>query len=252
MKSRGAVMEGKTRYYLDTRVLAILGAVAALPLVVGFFLIQGSARANLSRSVGENLARFAEFAAADKQLLTISLPIRDPATGDTIGVLRGFLCTDCLVQPITSLRFGETGHALLVQDDDGRVLAGTVAECIVRDNYHALEDYRAAVRQGQRYFIAGMSPQADSRQAELAGFAKTQLSSSYPTLNWVVLVEQSLTEAQAPIATQSRDIILFFLGIGLAVVVLALYLSFRLEKPVTDVEMDLHHDLGVAPGESGR
>jgi len=43
MKSRGAVMEGKTRYYLDTRVLAILGAVAALPLVVGFFLIQGSA-----------------------------------------------------------------------------------------------------------------------------------------------------------------------------------------------------------------
>jgi hypothetical protein len=209
----------------------------------------------ISGAEGEGSVEFSEvrkFAAADKQLLTISLPIRDPATGDTIGVLRGFLCTDCLVQPITSLRFGETGHALLVQDDDGRVLAGTVAECIVKDNYHALEDYRAAVRQGQRYFIAGMSPQADSRQAELAGFAKTQLSSSYPTLNWVVLVEQSLTEAQAPIATQSRDIILFFLGIGLAVVVLALYLSFRLEKPVTDVEMDLHHDLGVAPGESGR
>ena len=32
------------KYYLDTRVLAMFGIVAALPIAVGFFLIQGAAR----------------------------------------------------------------------------------------------------------------------------------------------------------------------------------------------------------------
>jgi hypothetical protein len=54
-------------------------------------------------------------------------------------------------------------------------------------------------------------------------------------------VEQSLEEANAPLVSLTRDLIVQFLAMGALVVLLSFYLSYRLERPVTDVAVDLHH-----------
>ena len=94
--------------------------------------------------------------------------------------------------------------------------------------------------------LAGLTARGDTKDAELAGYARPQLASNFQNLDWTVVVEQPLDEAYAPLGALSRDILLHFVAMGLAALALALFVSFMLEKPVTDVEVDLHHDLGKA------
>jgi hypothetical protein len=369
-------MKQKTHYFLDLRVLAIFGVIAALPLVVGFFLILGSARVSLGESIGQDFANLAEHAASsvdeavyrevlhisvistspdfiegarasnrgysqmanwrerleaqeatwseltpdhprvkslldskvsrhlsnivaaselyhemflvdymgavvaaskkplryyygnrpwfrksivgttgkgelaisdirrfreiDTNVIAMSWPVREETAGQPLGVLLAVVDTQSLFQSVTGLRFGENGHALLVQEN-GEVLAGMVSERSLADRYHAMDDYKRAVKESRAYFVTEVTTGSDSRGAELIGYGRSQLAFSYPELDWVVMVEQPLAEAHAPIAAVTRNIILYFLAMGLAVVALAVYVSFKLERPVTDIEVDLHH-----------
>ncbi len=56
----------------------------------------------------------------------------------------------------------------------------------------------------------------------------------------MVTVAQSLAEANGPLISLTPDLILQFFAMGALVVLLAFYLSYRLERPVTDVAVDLH------------
>ena len=367
----------KTHYFLDLRVLAIFGVIAALPLAVGFFLISGSARVSLGESIGRDFANLARHAASsvdeavyrevrhlsviatapdvietarasnqrytaianpkaalearesgwseltpeypsvralldepasehlqnvvaaselyheillvdykgavvaaskkplhayygnrpwfrksivgttgkgevtisdvrrfrevDTDVIAMSWPVPADPAGEPIGVLIAVVDAQSLFQSLTGLRFGDSGHALLVQEN-GEVLAGTASERVLTERYHAMEDYKRAVKERRRYFVSG----TDTASAELIGYGQSRLAFSYSELDWVVMVEQPLAEAHAPIAMVTRNIILYFLAMGLAVVVLAIYVSFKLERPVTDIEVDLHHGVSQA------
>lgn len=371
----------KTKYYLDLRLLAIFGVLAALPLLGGFFLIQGSARVRLIESIGQDFSKFADYAASsidqavsrevvllsalgkspdliraaaeasrkyapatnpserllkreqewekygpdhpqvkavletepsrhlasvvsdsevheeltlldaagaviaasrkparfyfgdrpwfrealagaegegsiafsdvrrfrelDQDVIAIAWPVRDTAS-EIVGVLRAVVDTRTLFQAIDGFRFGKSGHALLIQGD-GEVLAGTVTECVSQGRYQGIEEYRRAAQEKAAYFVSGVTPTRRTEKAELVGYARPQIASSQAHLDWTVFVEQPLGEAHAPLAALNRDLILYFLGMGVAVLLLAFYVSFKLEEPVTDIEMDLHHDLRKSP-----
>ena len=362
------------KYFLDTRVLSMFGILAAIPIAVGFFLIQSSARARLVDSIGYDFYRLASYAASsvddavlrevlhlstlsrspdliraaagapssagldmekiqklerdwseyptdharvktllsseasrhlaavvsdapiyhelmlvgasgivtaasqkpvrfffgdrpwfqeaitgesgegalaisdvrrfkeqDTDALTLAWPVKNQSS-EVVGVLRAVVDARVLFQPINGLRFGQRGHAMLVQGE-GEVLAGAVEDCIVNRRYHAQEDVRRAIREKRPFFIAGLTARGDTENAELVGYARPQVASSHKTLDWTIVVEQPLTEAYGAISPVLRDILLYFVLMGLLVIGLALYYSFTLERPVTDIEMDLHHDL---------
>ena len=368
-------MKQETHYFLDLRVLAIFGVIAALPLAVGFFLISGSARVSLGESIGRDFANLAQHAASnvddavyrevlhlsvigtspdliesvrasnrryqemirpsealeagatgwseltpehpsvralldqpasrhlqnvvaasglyhemflvdyngavvaaskkplrsyygnrpwfrksivgatgkgevaisdvrrfreiDTDVIAMSWPVRAETPGEPFGVLMAVVDTQSLFQSVTGLRFGDSGHALLVQEN-GEVLAGNASERVFTERYHALEDYQRAVKERRSYFVSGTGG------SQLIGYGQSQLAFSYPELDWVVMVVQPLAEAHAPIAMVTRNIILYFFAMGLAVVVLAVYVSFKLERPVTDIEVDLRHGVSHA------
>jgi hypothetical protein len=61
--------------------------------------------------------------------------------------------------------------------------------------------------------------------------------SPFPELNWRVLVEQLLDEAQAPTSSATKYLVAFFGVMVLMVILFSLYMHFRLVRPISDVEL---------------
>jgi hypothetical protein len=59
---------------------------------------------------------------------------------------------------------------------------------------------------------------------------------------WLVTVEQDLDEALHPIQSVTRYLWIHFIGVFATVILLALYFSFKLERPVMDDELHLHEE----------
>lgn len=179
----------------------------------------------------------------DERVVTLYRPVRDVESGELVGLVKASLDSERLFADVSGFRFGETGHACLFERSSGRVLAGSSELCSSQNAYSRFEDYQRAGRQENAYFLAGVrGPWSFERaDATLVGYARPELSRSLPEADWVVTVEQSLQEANAPLVSLTRDLIVQFLGMGALVVLLAYYMSYRLERPTTDVAVDLHH-----------
>ena len=178
-------------------------------------------------------------------LLILYVPIQEPESKELLGFVRGSIDTERLFHGVSDLRFGETGHACLLDRGSGRVLAGPSANCATDGLYVRQKEYLRAVEQGNPYFLGGVEGPAsfDRADAELVAHSRPELSRSFPGLDWTVVVEQSHAETLAPLAPLSRDLVVYFLGMGVLVVLLAGFLSYLLEKPATDVELDLHEEM---------
>ena len=180
----------------------------------------------------------------DAGVLTLYRSARDVDSGELVGIIHAELDTERLFRGISDLRFGETGHACLIDRRSGRVVARSLTDCSDEGTYSRFEDFTRARTQGNRYFLSDVAGPAsfDRAEALLVAYASPDLEVVLPGLRWVVTVEQSLNESLAPLVSMGRDLILYFLGMGVLVVVLAAYASYKLEKPLTDVELDLHPD----------
>jgi len=75
--------------------------------------------------------------------------------------------------------------------------------------------------------------------ARLVGYAPVE---QVPNVKWLVVVEQELEEATAPIAGVTRYLWIHFIGAFGTVILLALYFSFRAETPVIEEELHLHEE----------
>ena len=61
-------------------------------------------------------------------------------------------------------------------------------------------------------------------------------------MQWLVTVEQDVSEALAPVNGVTRYLWIHFIGVFATVVLLALYFSFKLERPVMEEELHLHEE----------
>lgn len=194
-----------------------------------------------ARSVSEVSNSWAEPRLEAGQL-ALYRPVPDPDSGDVLGVVLGVMDTERLFAGVSDFRFGATGHACLFERRTGRLLAKSHSSCATDGVYRRLADFQRAEGQGRWYFLAGVQgPRSfDRSEATLVAFARPELTRSFPELDWVVTVEQSLAETNAPLTPLTRDLVLHFLVMGALVVLLAAYLSYRLEKPPTDASVHLH------------
>jgi hypothetical protein len=179
-----------------------------------------------------------------------------------MGAIRALLDASDLYTVLAPVRIGRTGHASLIRSTDGLVLAADESERIFRVPYPGFESLRNAVEgfplgeSGQQIFgrtgphrgywtIPEVEAQDETGRtlivapARLVGFSPID---QIPDVAWLVIVEQDLSEALAPVESVTRYLWFHFIGVFATVILLALYFSFKLERPVMDEELHLHEE----------
>jgi hypothetical protein len=190
-------------------------------------------------------------------LLDMAYPVRD-AGGAWLGAVRAVLDGGDLYTVLAPVRVGRTGHAVLLRATDGLVLASDESERVLRGPMPGFDALRNAMdgfpiaESGQALF--GRSrlnrgfwtlPEVRADRAtvvepsRLVGFSPVD---QFPTLQWLVTVEQDLPEALAPVQSITRYLWIHFVGVFATVILLALYFSFKLERPVMEENLHLHEE----------
>jgi cache domain-containing protein len=205
--------------------------------------------------------------------LGIACPVRDPTDGRLLGVVRAAIDFADLYGILAPVRIGRTGHAVLLRSSDGIVLVADETEHRLGQPYPGFNSLEAAIQgfplgeQGEKLFGSARRQRGywtlpevrakDEKGKEvrlepprLVGYAPVD---QVPNVQWVVVVEQDLGEALAPIQGVTRYLWIHFIGAFGTVILLALYLSFRSETPIIEEELHLHEEhvpKGVSATES--
>jgi hypothetical protein len=194
-------------------------------------------------------------------LLEIAFPVRN-SEDVWLGAVRMLVDAGDLYTVLAPVRIGRTGHASLLRSTDGLVLASDESERILKTPLPGFDALRNAVegfpmaQSGQEIFgrarlhrgywsmpevrakdEAGRDIVVEPRR--LVGFSPID---QIPNVNWLVTVEQDLSEALAPINSVTRYLWFHFVGVFATVILLALYFSFKLERPVMEEGLHLHEE----------
>jgi hypothetical protein len=194
-------------------------------------------------------------------LLEIAFPVRN-SEDVWLGAVRALFDAGDLYTVLAPVRIGRTGHASLLRSADGLILASDESERILKMPLPGFEALRNAVEgfpmaaEGQEIFGRARlhrgywaAPEVKAKDeagrdillepARLIGFSPID---QIPGVNWLVIVEMDLAEALAPINSVTRYLWFHFIGVFATVVLLALYFSFKLERPVMQEELHLHEE----------
>jgi hypothetical protein len=194
-------------------------------------------------------------------LLEIAFPVRNH-DDVWLGAVRMLVDAADLYTVLAPVRVGRTGHATLLRSTDGLILASDESERILKMPLPGFDHLRNAVegfpmaQSGQElfgrarlhrgYYAMPEVKAQDDKGGEivvepprLIGFSPID---QIPNVNWLVTVEQDLSEALAPINSVTRYLWFHFIGVFATVVLLALYFSFMLEKPVMEEALHLHEE----------
>jgi hypothetical protein len=194
-------------------------------------------------------------------LLDLAYPIQHP-DGRWLGAVRALIDATDLYGVLAPVRIGRSGHAVLLRSSDGQILASDENERILQQPLLGFASLDGALNgfpmeeRGQMLFgrshqrrgywtlpaLKGKAPGGREvllAPARLVGYAPVE---QVPNVKWLVVVEQELEEATAPIAGVTRYLWIHFIEAFGAVILLALYFSFRAETPVIEEELHLHEE----------
>jgi hypothetical protein len=192
--------------------------------------------------------------------LEVGYPVRDEA-GLFKGAIRGLLDARSLYHVLSPVRIGRTGHATLIRASDGMILASDEGDRILNASFPGFASLSGAVEGfpltegGEAIFgkarikrgywtIQEVRADVEGQQvviepARIVGFSPVD---QIPGVSWLVTVEQDLEEAVHPITGVTRYLWVHFIGVLATVILLALYFSFKLERPVMDDDLHLHEE----------
>ena len=149
------------------------------------------------------------------------------------GALRGLVDAAHLYGVLAPVRVGHSGRARLIRRADGMILASNESHEILKEPFPGFPQIEAAMRERRGYWVV---PERGADPARLVAYSPVEQLAT----DWLVVVEQDYAEAMAPIQEVTRYLWVHFIGAFGSVILLALYLSFKLEAPVIDEELHLH------------
>jgi hypothetical protein len=218
----------------------------------------------LAAQEGDPEARVGEpYRAAGSSLAVfeIAYPVRD-VQGVFLGATRALVDASDLYAVLGPVRVGRTGHAVLVNARSGMVLASDETDRVLATTFPGFNLLRSAAdgfplgdsgrqlfgsageRRGywtipeQRVAAAEGRPVA-VEPARLVGFSPVD---QVPGVQWLVTVEQDQVEALAPVEGVTRYLWVHFIGVFATVILMAVYFSFKLERPVMEEDLHLHEE----------
>jgi hypothetical protein len=172
-------------------------------------------------------------------LLELASPIRDPLDGRLIGAVRALVDVYDLYNAILApVRLGRTGHAELIRSTDGLVLASDTNDSVLRDKFAGFQYIQVARGERRGYWLAPqLTGDGDVEPRRVVGYSPVD---RVPNVQWMVVVEQELSEAIAPLEGITWYLWIHFVGVFGVAILLAFYFSFKLEAPVIEEELHLH------------
>jgi cache domain-containing protein len=194
-------------------------------------------------------------------VLEIASPVRN-VDGEWLGAVRTLVDGSDLYGVLAPVRVGRTGRAILVRSTDGMLLASDESEQTLQQAMPGWASLQSAIagfplaESGQALFgktsqhrgywaipeIIGKTESGREgvlQPGRLVGFAPVD---QVPNVKWLVAVEQDQAEALAPVDGVTRYLWVHFVGVFLAVILLAVYFSFKLETPVMEEELHIHEE----------
>ena len=191
----------------------------------------------------------------------VAVPVRD-RDGTLVGAARALVDLADLYAVLGPVRIGRTGHAVLVRASDGLVLASDETERVLVSPLPGFPSLRSAIEgfplaeSGRQLFGSAAQrrgywtvpqvrePGTEGRPvlvepARLVGFAPIDQVAG---AEWLVAVEQDLSEALAPVDGVTRYLWIHFVGVFATVILLALYFSFKLERPIMEEALHVHEE----------
>lgn len=184
-------------------------------------------------------------AGASLPYLELAFPIYNEER-KLLGAVRSLVDAAHLYTILAPVRVGRTGHAFLIRTGDGMILASDESQDILKKVFTGFAQIEAAMREKRGYWVVPQlkTPPTEGAEAtvEPARLVAYSPVVHIPTVEWLLVVEQDLPEAMAPIQEVTRYLWVHFLGAFGSVILLALYLSFKLEEPVISEELHLHEE----------
>jgi hypothetical protein len=165
--------------------------------------------------------------------------------GRWLGAVLAYVDADDLYSVISPVRIGRTGHADLIRASDGLVLASDESERVLKSPFPGFAQIQAGQRENRGYWVIPetretlKSGEVVTEPARLVSWSTVD---QLPNVRWLMVVEQDDAEAVAPITGVTRYLWIHFIGAFGTVILLALYFSFKLEKPTIEEELHLHEE----------
>ena len=169
--------------------------------------------------------------------VNIGYPIRNP-DGTLVGVFRTTLNVTAVTDALAKMTFGETGNATVI-DKTGKVLFSADPAKLGTQAY---TDVSFLTNPNQYAQVT-----VDQGNPVLAGFAQVSSSGTQPAvedLGWVYLVQQSTTEALAPVRRATTTAVVSILLAALAAVLVSYLLSRTLTTQIRYI-MDMFSEIGM-------
>lgn len=164
----------------------------------------------------------------------LGVPVMDPSTNAFIGALDALIEVSTIFPILRRLEQGPTMRALLVKSD-GTIITGPgmdLSAKLTAEEFLAVNDFLATeAGRTKGYAVAPLR----SGTVSLIAFAAPELRSSYPNLDWTVLLAQDARQAFAATRGVQR-LILFSVGVGLLLITFfGLYLSLYRRSEYVDI-----------------
>lgn len=186
-------------------------------------------------------------------VLHIVVPVVNESPEEVIGVIGVAVDVSDLFLLVTGTPIGATGNMSLARED-GTIIGGEVVDfppaqgsdpttAESEDSGHLVaarlkevpyfDEILNALRQpGQPDFIEAT---ALGGGRKMVAFRQLALSSKYPQLRWISIVEQDMSETHIAVDTMNRHLLLAALGILVVTIGLAIYLATHGKMEVTDI-----------------
>ena len=179
--------------------------------------------------------------------LLVALPIRDEDSGEILGIVRSTLAVDDLYALIGELRLGESGYAMLL-DNDGTILYEPGAsEAAVTSELSA--DLRRALISDEANFLIAPNEEGDETlfghtllhsEADLqsgVGELNASLTEAIHALGWAAVVRQDTSEAFAPVAVINKVIEVASVGAVALAAILGYLVAGFIVKPIQQLSL---------------
>ncbi len=170
----------------------------------------------------------------------IAVPIAAPESDELVGVMKIVASSEELLSGVGGLQLGATGQAILIREDGSIVYSRQAREPGVRFfAADVLREKLAAMKdnpEGRIHFVT----RARDGTARVVAIARSQLHKSFPNLAWLVAVSVDDAELLEPFRHVAWSMLVVIGLTTIAVLVVALWASLRLNRPAVDPALDLH------------
>ena len=161
--------------------------------------------------------------------VTIGVPISDPVSSASIGVLSAAVNISNLLARFQQSHIANGARAMLV-NENGAIVSGPNADVfshVQSEEFAILRDSLGSPQGSQNGWLTADLPAG----RHLVGYANTGLKKNYENLGWVVLVSQEERQATAPTRQLSQfALLMVILGIFMLMLLCVYYYLHRTQK----------------------